>query len=89
MISKASSEYFKLLHELPEAIQRQAEIAFERFVEDPQHPGLQFKKIRGHKNLYSARVDLNYRVMGNKTGTDTIVWFWIGTHAEYERLLGL
>jgi len=86
---QSKQRIFQTAAELPEAIQKQAELAFEHFVENPQHPGLQFKKIRGHKNLYSARVDLNYRVMGNKTGTDTIVWFWIGTHAEYERLLGL
>lgn len=36
--------------------------------------------------VYSARIDLNHRALGILDG-DTIVWFWIGPHDEYERLL--
>jgi hypothetical protein len=41
-----------------------------------------------HPNLpiYSARVSKNYRAVGvrNESG---IIWFWIGTHADYDKLL--
>ena len=35
--------------------------------------------------IYSARVGINYRVLG-LLEEDHIYWFWIGTHAEYDEL---
>lgn len=36
--------------------------------------------------IYSARVNLDWRALGLVEG-DTIIWFWVGSHSEYERLL--
>ncbi len=77
--------YFRqLLAALPETIQRQAENAYEQFQRDPTYPGLQFKQI--DINTYSVRIGIHYRALGTRTG-DTIVWYWIGTHAEYDKLI--
>ena len=38
------------------------------------------------KQSRSVRVTRDFRVLGALQG-DTIVWFWIGRHADYERLL--
>jgi hypothetical protein len=54
-------------------------------VQDPKHPSLQFKKVHPSRPIYSVRISLNYRALGTKDG-DTVVWFWIGSHAEYDRL---
>ena len=35
---------------------------------------------------FSARVGISYRVTATLDG-DTVVWFWIGSHAEYDKLL--
>jgi hypothetical protein len=37
--------------------------------------------------LYSARVGLHYRALGLPR-EEGVHWFWIGTHAEYDRLVG-
>lgn len=37
-------------------------------------------------DIYFVRVSLGYRALGQMTGTD-IVWFWIGSHADYDKLL--
>jgi hypothetical protein len=37
--------------------------------------------------LFSARVSEQCRVLGRNEGADTVVWFWIGTHQEYYKLL--
>ncbi len=37
--------------------------------------------------IYSARVSLNYRVLGLLESDDHIYWFWIGVHDEYDELL--
>lgn len=51
------------------------------------HPGLRFKPIRGHAGVYSVRVGLGWRALG-MANDDTITWFWIGSHADYESLIG-
>ncbi|HEX8675403.1 MAG TPA: hypothetical protein VF710_26140 [Longimicrobium sp.] len=39
--------------------------------------------------IYSARVGRHYRALGERQVDDTIVWFWIGSHADYDRILRL
>jgi hypothetical protein len=36
--------------------------------------------------VYSVRVGLGWRALGVREG-DVMVWFWIGSHADYDRLL--
>jgi hypothetical protein len=36
--------------------------------------------------LWSARAGISYRALG-KDREEGIVWFWIGTHAEYDELI--
>ncbi len=56
-------------------------------MEDPWHPGLRFKQVHASLPIYSARVGLHYRALAERQNDDTIVWFWIGSHAEYDSLL--
>jgi len=70
---------------LPEGVQRKARLAYQLFRENPYHPSLQFKKV-DEPNVYSVRVGLGYRALGELDGPD-IVWFWIGSHSEYDRIL--
>ena len=46
-----------------------------------------FKKVHHHLPIYSVRIDLDWRAVGTLR-EDTVVWFWIGPHSEYEKLLG-
>lgn len=52
---------------------------------DPSHPPLDFERLGGHR-LCSARVGLHHRALGLPR-EDGVAWFWIGTHAEYDRLV--
>jgi hypothetical protein len=56
------------------------------FAADPTHPSLRFKQVHATRPIYSARVGLGYRALCVREGED-LVWFWIGSHAEYDRLL--
>jgi hypothetical protein len=56
------------------------------FRENPQHPSLQFKKVYEGEPVYSVRVPIVYRAVG-LLENDKITWFWIGSHADYDRLL--
>jgi hypothetical protein len=43
-------------------------------------------KVHQRDPIYSARMALGYRALG-LLDDDEIAWFWIGTHAAYDRLL--
>jgi hypothetical protein len=51
--------------------------------ENPRHPSLQFKKIG---RFWSVRVGLRYRALAVEADSD-LVWFWIGSHADYDALI--
>ncbi len=86
MKSHTTERFRKLFAALPESVREQAREAYRFFRENPQHPGLQFKRVHASSPIYSARVNLDYRVLGVRDG-DEIVWFWIGSHDDYEKLL--
>jgi hypothetical protein len=71
---------------LPKRIQQQARRAYRLFKTDPSHPSLEFKKLPPHQDIWSVRVTSDYRAIGQREG-DSMVWFFIGTHAEYDALL--
>ena len=84
MIHYAAPEFWSFYRALPSGIQSLADRAFAQLKADPHHPSLHFKKA---KTFWSARVGLHYRALGLEV-KDGILWFWIGTHAEYDHLLG-
>ena len=55
-------------------------------MDDPTHPSLRFKQVHATEPVYAARVGLGYRALA-VLDDNVAVWFWIGTHAEYDRLL--
>jgi hypothetical protein len=69
---------------LPPDVQKLADRAYERLKKDPHHPSLHFKKIG---RFWSARVGGHHRALAVEAA-DGLVWFWIGTHVDYDRLLG-
>lgn len=56
---------------------------FNLLMADPFHPSLHFKRI---DKLWSVRVGFDYRALGLDKG-DTVQWFWIGHHNEYNRVV--
>ena len=59
----------------------------ELWVDNPFHPSLHFKCINSQENIWSVRVTLSVRAVGVMDG-DTVIWFWIGDHDNYERFFG-
>jgi len=72
--------------QLPEDVQKVADKNFELLKAEPHLPSLHFKKVGRGRQLWSARVGAHYRALAFEK-PEGIVWFWIGTHAEYERQL--
>ena len=83
---RTTAEFREMFAALPVEVQRQARAAYRRFQQNPHHPGLRFRQVHTTEPIYSARVGLHYRAVG-VLDRGEIVWFWIGSHAEYDALL--
>ena len=86
MISKATRKFWKLYKDLPTNLRVQAKATYKQFQKDPYYPSLHFKQVHSTKPIYSARISLDYRVIG-VLQDNKVVWFWIGPHDEYEKLI--
>lgn len=86
MNSRTTTEFRKLFADLPQQVKEQARAAYRQFKENPSHPSLRFKKVHPELPIYSARISKNYRAVGQLEG-DTAIWFWMGSHTEYDKLL--
>ncbi len=78
-----TSQFWKLYGQLPKHIQELADKNYELLKENPRHPSLHFKKVGG---LWSVRVGKDFRALGFDED-EGIVWFWIGVHKEYDKIL--
>ncbi len=83
MTHHASPAFWERYHALPAPLQALADKAFALLKTDPRHPSLHLKKVG---TFWSIRVGLHHRAIGVDVA-DGILWFWIGTHADYDALL--
>lgn len=80
----ASPSFWECYHALPVYIQRLSDKNYQLLKENPDHPSLHFKRIN---HYFSVRIGMQYRALGIETG-EGILWFWIGSHADYDKLSG-
>jgi hypothetical protein len=84
VIHHAAPSFWACYRALPVTVQAVADRAFELLKSDPRHPSPHFKKV---DKFWSARVGLHHRAVGFDL-PDGVLWFWIGSHGEYDRLVG-
>ena len=86
MISHTNSSFWKLYRKLPQNIREVAKKQYKLFETDAYHVSLHFKRVHSTRPIYSARITQNYRAVGILED-NIIVWFWVGSHNEYDKLL--
>ncbi len=86
MNSRTTERFWKHYEALPVTIRKQAKKAYKQFQEDPYHPGLYFKQVHSTRPIFSVRITKDYRAVGIIQGED-MIWFWIGAHAQYNKIL--
>lgn len=79
----ASPKFWDFYRCLPSEVQDLADSNFELLKENPQHPSLHLKKVG---RFWSVRVGRRHRALAVNSD-DGLIWFWVGTHAEYDQLL--
>jgi len=84
VIHHASPAFWRRYEALPADVRAIADKNYGLLKVDPRHPSLHFKKVGRY---HSVRVGLRYRALAVDVD-DGVLWFWIGSHAEYDRLVG-
>ena len=79
-----SPAFWAAYQQLPPTIRSLADKQYALLKENPQHPSLRFKKVG---RFWSVRLGLTHRALAEPVD-DGLVWFWIGSHADYDRLIG-
>ena len=87
MKSQGTEQFWVLYRQLPPEEKRRARHAYQLWRNNPRYNSLRFKRVNRRQPIYSIRVGDNYRALGLFEG-DTVTWYWIGTHADYDKLLG-
>ena len=80
----ATPRFWRCCRKLPLEVRQLADRCFALLKNDSSHRSLQFKRIG---ELWSARVGLHYRSLGVQAERD-VVWFWIGSHDDYDTMVG-
>ena len=83
MTHRSSTQFWELYNRLPEEARKLADRSYELLKRDERHPSLHLKKIG---RFWSVRIGLHLRALAIEDGAD-LIWFWIGSHAEYDRLI--
>jgi hypothetical protein len=81
---RAAKRFWRNFEQLPAEIQQLARDNYQLLKENPHHPSLHFKRVG---RFWSVRVGASFRALGVDS-PGGILWFWIGPHEEYDRLIG-
>jgi hypothetical protein len=88
MKSKRTRTFKKLFDKLPEQIKDNARKQYDLFQNNPSHPSLRTKLIGSTRNqkfkVFEVTVGMGYRAT-YFTDADVYLWFWIGTHASFDK----
>ena len=87
MISLVRPSFWRSYAALDPRVKQTARAAYRLFAQDPNHPSLRFKKLQGYENIWSVRINEQYRAVGERKG-ETIEWAWIGSHNDFDNKFG-
>jgi hypothetical protein len=84
--SLLTDDFLACFRVLPDPVKEQARRAYRLWRHNPQHPSLRFKRVHASEPIFSVRIGIGWRALGLRDG-NTITWFWIGSHADYDQLI--
>ena len=87
MPHRATPAFWHAYRGLPDDVRELADKNFALLQQSPSHPSLHLKKVKAREGLWSARVGRGHRALATETD-DGLLWFWIGPHSDYDRIIG-
>ena len=86
MRSFTTGRFRALYGRRPDEVRQAVRESYRLWRQDPAHPGLRFKLVHPSRPIWSVRIGRGWRALGLRDG-DGVTWFWIGSHADYDRML--
>jgi hypothetical protein len=80
---RATPKFWLQYEQLPADIRHLADDCYALLQANGRHPSLHFKRVG---RMWSTRIGIHYRAIAVEDG-DNMVWFWIGHHSEYDRII--
>ena len=87
MKSLVRPSFWRAYSQLDPSVKNSARKVYKMFSVAPEHPSLRFKKLSGYENIWSVRINDQYRAVGERVG-DSIEWVWIGSHNDFDSMFG-
>jgi hypothetical protein len=84
--SRRTEDFLAAYAKLPRRVQRSATKSYRLWLRNRAPPSLDFKRVGHRTAVYSVRIAIGWRALGVLDG-DTVIWFWIGSHAEYDSIV--
>jgi hypothetical protein len=85
VISTARPSFSRALAALDPPAREAVRRPYRLFAADPGHPSLRSKKLAGREDVWSVRIKQQYRAVRERHA-EKVVWFWIGSHNEFDHL---
>ena len=79
----ATPRFWALYRRLSPEVQDLADSNFQILKDNPRHASLRLKKVA---RFWSVRIGRGHRALAVQSDKG-LLWFWIGTHAEYDHLI--
>ena len=86
MESHLSPPFRKRFSALPKQVKKDALADYRLWIQQPFYNSLHFKLVSEKNKAWSVRAGIGWRAVGVRDG-DVMIWFWIGSHADYDDLL--
>lgn len=81
---RRTKRFNSLYKKLPPEIRERTKKQIRLLLDDPHHPSLRVRKLKGRSNRWELRVTIHYRLLFEMEG-DTYVLHTIGTHDVLDR----
>ena len=93
MKNRRTAQFRQQFAALPSRIQDIAKHKYRLFLEDPSHPSLRVHELadtrRGSHQCGSRSVSITMQYRAIYVTVDGVnLWYWVGTHAEYDAYIG-
>lgn len=74
MKSTTTEQFRRIFRSLPAGMRTRARLAYRKWLMNPDQGGVEFKKVGLHRDLYSARIDRDWRALAVR---DEDTWIWL------------
>jgi hypothetical protein len=75
--------FWQTYNKLPSNVQNLAKSYFNKLKQQSRYPSLNLKKVGRY---WSIRIGKKHRALAVESDSG-LLWFWIGTHDEYDQLI--